>query len=82
MKDGSKTSEDKNEVPDASDEHHHRVWPLRLTSSEKKPQLAHAGLHEVSHEQTESVPEYCNCESSTVSPRTVAARQHDNCHID
>lgn len=35
MKDGGKTSDDENEAPDASDEHHQRVWPVHLAGSEK-----------------------------------------------
>jgi hypothetical protein len=82
MKDGSKTSDDENEMPDASDEYHQRVWPLYLASSEKRPQLTQASLHQVSHEQAEGVPEYCNCDSSTVPPRTVAPRQNDDRNVN
>lgn len=82
MKHRGETSDDENEVPDASDEHHQRVWPLHLTSSEKRPQLTQASLHQVSHEQAEGVPEYCNCDSSTVPPRIVAARQKDNRYVN
>jgi hypothetical protein len=70
MKDSYEASGDEDEVPDASDEHPHGVWLLHKAGFEKNPQLADAGLHEVSHEQAERVPEYRNCESSTAPPRT------------
>jgi hypothetical protein len=82
MKDGGQTSDDENEVPDASDEHHQRVWPLHVAGSEKRPQLTQASLHQVSHEQAEGVPDYCNCDSSTVPPRTVAPRQNDDRNVN
>jgi hypothetical protein len=82
MKHRGDTSDDENEVPDASDEHHQRVWPLHLTSSEKRPQLTQPSLHQVRYEQAEDIPEYCDCDSSTVPPRTVATRQKDNRNVN
>jgi hypothetical protein len=82
MADGGETSGDKNEVPDASNEHHQCVWPLQLASSEKRPQLFQAILHQMSDEEAEGVPEYCNCDSSSVAPWTVTARQNNNRNVD
>ena len=77
-----KRSEDKNEMPDPAQRHHHRYKLLYVSSAQRRPEGDRTRLHEVRDEETKPVPDDRDSESGSKSPCAVTARKNDDSNVD
>ena len=79
MEERGHASNDENEVPDATECHHHGFGPPHLTGLHKKTECDRSRLHEVSHEEIKTVPYDPDRDARAKPPHTIAAREnHDD----
>ena len=82
MDDGVQTGDDENEMRDSRNSYHHCVWSPHLPRAQEGPNSNCAGLHQVSDEEVQAVPNGCHRDSGSVSPRTVSAGKNEDGNVD
>jgi hypothetical protein len=82
LKGRNQTSENENEMSDATERHHHRVKPPYLTCGQEMPEGDCPSLDEMTHKKLQDIPENCDRYNRTETPHAVAARKGHDSYVD